>query len=84
MSRFSKLKEKLKCNSPKRDKSGDNTHVVKACQDGEEKIVRFGHSMPDGTSNPERRKSYCARSGGIAGKNDKFGKNYWSRKNWKC
>lgn len=82
--RFSKLKSKLKCNQPVREKKGEKTHKVKACQDGEEKLVRFGHSMPDGTSNPERRKSYCARSGGIKGKNNKLSANYWSRKAWKC
>lgn len=84
MSRFHKIKRKLKCNKPTRDKQGDKTHKVLACKDGEEKIVRFGHSMPDGTSNKDRRKSYCARSGGIKGKNDKFSANYWSRKAWKC
>ena len=84
MSSYSKLKKALKCDQPKRNKKGDNTHIVKACKDGKEKLVRFGHSMPDGSNNKERKKSYCARSGGIKGKNDKFGKNYWSRKNWKC
>jgi hypothetical protein len=84
MSKFSKIKDRLKCNQPKRDKQGKKTHVVKACQDGKEKLVRFGHEMPDGTSNKKRRKSYCARSAGIKGKNNKFSANYWSRKNWKC
>lgn len=84
MSRFSKLKEMLKCNQPKRDSKGKKTHVVKACKDGEEKIVRFGHKMPDGSKNKKRKKSYCARSGGIDGKGDKFGANYWSRKQWDC
>ena len=84
MSRFSRLKDRLKCNQPKREKKGEKTHVVKACSNGEEKIVRFGHSMPDGTNNPERRKSYCARSGGIKGGKGKMSANYWSRKAWKC
>ena len=81
---YKRLKDRMSCNKPVRDKKGDYTHRVKACKDGKEKIVRFGHSMPDGTKNKERRKSYCARSGGIKGKNDKFSKNYWSRRNWKC
>ena len=85
MARFKKLKEKLKCNSPKRTSGERKSHVVKACADGKEKIVRFGDpNMPDGTSNPKRRKSYCARSGGIKGKDNKLKANYWSRKNWKC
>jgi hypothetical protein len=84
MSRFKKLKDRLKCNQPKRDKQGSTNKVVKACKDGEEKVVRFGHSMPDGTKNKKRKKSYCARSGGIKGKDDKFSANHWSRKAWKC
>jgi len=83
--RFKKLKERLKCNQPVRTSGESRSHAVKACKDGEEKLVRFGDpDMPDGTHNAERKKSYCARSGGIKGKDDKFSKNYWSRKNWKC
>lgn len=78
-------KDSMPCNRPKRDTSGsEKTHVVKACQDGKEKIVRFGHKMPDGTKNPKRRKSYCARSKGIGKLKDKLSANYWSRKAWKC
>lgn len=76
-------KDKMPCNKPKREKKGSNTHVVKGCQNGEEKLVRFGHSMPDGTNDPERKKSYCARSKGIKS-DSKLKANYWSRKNWKC
>jgi hypothetical protein len=78
------LKQKLACNKPQRSSDSKKTHVVKACQDGEEKLVRFGHKMPDGTSDPERKKSYCARSKGIGKLKDKLSANYWSRKNWKC
>lgn len=78
-------KDKMTCNKPRRDTSGsEKTHVVKACQDGKEKIVRFGHKMPDGTNNPKRRKSYCARSKGIGNLKNKLSANYWSRKAWKC
>jgi hypothetical protein len=84
LSKFSKIKNRLKCNKPVREKKGKKTHKVKACKDGEDKLVRFGHSMPDGTSNKKRKKSYCARSAGIKGKEDKFSANYWSRKQWKC
>lgn len=84
MARYKKLKERLKCNQPKRDKQGSTNKVVKACKNGEEKIVRFGHSMPDGDHNKDRKKSYCARSAGIKGKSNKFSANYWSRKAWGC
>jgi hypothetical protein len=78
------VKDRMACNKPRRDSKGEKTHVVKACQDGKEKIVRFGHKMPDGTNNPKRRKSYCARSAGIGKLKDKLSANYWSRKAWKC
>ena len=77
-------KDRMACNKPRRSPKGNKTHVVKACQDGKEKIVRFGHKMPDGTSNPKRRKSYCARSAGIGGLKNKLKANYWSRRAWKC
>lgn len=47
--------------------------------------VRFGDpKMSIKKDQPERKKSYCARSGGIKGKNDKTSANYWSRKMWDC
>jgi hypothetical protein len=84
-SRWSKLKEKLKCNSPKRTPGEEKSWVVKGCQDGEEKVVRFGDpDMPDGTNDPKRKKSYCARSAGIKGGDGKLSANFWSRKKWDC
>ena len=78
-------KSKMKCNSPRRAKSGNKKFVVKACKGDKEKIVRFGSkSMSIKKDQPKRKKSYCARSGGIKGKNDKFSANYWSRKKWDC
>ena len=36
-------KDRLKCNKPKRTPSHKTkSHVVKACKDGKEKIIRFG------------------------------------------
>ena len=47
--------------------------------------VRFGDSgMSIKKNQPGRKKSYCARSGGIKGKNDRTSANYWSRKMWNC
>ena len=78
-------KKKMKCNSPRRDVQGGKKFVVKACQGGKEKIVRFGDAnMTIKKNQPARKKSYCARSGGIKGKNNKLSANYWSRKAWKC
>jgi hypothetical protein len=36
-------------------------------------------------NNPARKRSYCARSGGIKTKGQKtLSANYWSRKAWGC
>ncbi len=78
-------KSKMKCNKPRRDVSGGKKFVVKACQGGKEKIVRFGDAnMSIKKNNPARKKSYCARSGGIKGKSNKLSANYWSRRAWNC
>lgn len=85
MSKFSKLKERLKCNKPARSPREDKTKVVKACQDGKEKLIHFGDpNMPIKKHIKDRKKSYCARSGGIKGKSNKLSANYWSRKAWDC
>lgn len=78
-------KSKMPCNKPRRAKGGSKKSVVKACKDGKEKIVRFGDpNLSIKKDKPKRKKSYCARSGGIKGKGDKFSANYWSRKAWDC
>ena len=47
--------------------------------------VRFGDpKMSIKSDQPDRKKSYCARSGGIKGKSDRSSANYWSRKMWNC
>jgi hypothetical protein len=77
--------KKLPCNQPRRDVQGGKKSVVRACKDGQSKVVRFGDAnMSIKLSQPERKASYCARSGGIKGTGDKFSANYWSRKAWKC
>lgn len=78
-------KQNMKCNVPRRQVSAGKKFVVKACQAGKEKIVRFGDAnMSIKKSNPARKKSYCARSGGIKGKSNKLSANYWSRRAWNC
>jgi hypothetical protein len=75
----------MKCNVPRRDVQGGKKFVVKACQNGQERIVRFGDAnMSIKKDQPARKKSYCARSGGIKGKNNKLSANYWSRRAWSC
>lgn len=75
----------LPCNSPRRSVKGDKKSVVKACAGGKEKVIRFGDAnMSIKKSQPERKKSYCARSAGIKGADNKLSANYWSRRAWSC
>lgn len=75
-----------KANEPKRTPGESKKFAVVAKKGDEYKLVRFGDpDMRIKKSNPERKKSYCARSGGIKGANDKFSANYWSRTyGWEC
>jgi len=78
-------KKKMKCNVPRRDVQGGKKFVVKACEGGKEKIIRFGDANMKIKKNiPARKKSYCARSAGIKGGKGKLSANYWSRKAWDC
>jgi len=72
-------------NKPKRSVSGGKKFAVLAKQGDQVKLVRFGDaSMSIKKDQPSRKKSYCARSGGIKGGNGKLSANYWSRKAWSC
>jgi len=73
-------------NKPRRAEPGASKKFVVAAKKGDQvKLVRFGSKeMSIKKSNPARKKSYCARSGGIKGTGDKFSSNYWSRKAWRC
>ncbi|PLS69300.1 MAG: hypothetical protein CV045_02820 [Cyanobacteria bacterium M5B4] len=83
-------KKSMSCNRPRRIKKGEPGYgkkkfVVKACQNGEEKIIRYGDAnMKIKNDIPKRKKSYCSRSSGIGGLKNKLKANYWSRKQWKC
>jgi hypothetical protein len=79
-------KDNMPCNKPHRAEAGaSKKSVVKACQNGEEKIVRFGDKeLSIKKDQPDRKHSYCARSKGIGKLKDKFSANYWSRKAWEC
>ena len=75
-------KSKMMCNKPRRTPEGPKKFVVKACQDGTEKIIRYGDSsMRIKKSSPERRKSFRARHKCSTAK-DKFTARNWSCKNW--
>jgi len=81
-------KDKMACNKPRRT-PGHKTksHVVKACDNGKEKIVRFGQQGVQGAGkNPKtakdkaRKKSYYANHNPQDNKPSKMSAGYWSHK----
>jgi hypothetical protein len=75
-------KERMKCNQPRRDVQGGKKSVVKACENGQEKFIRFGDAnMEIKRDNPERRKNFRARHN-CDEKKSKLTAGYWSCKAW--
>lgn len=80
-------KERMKCNSPRRIRKGEAGHgtkkfVVKACDGGTEKIIRYGDAkMEIKKDSPERRKSFRARHK-CDSPGSKLKARYWSCKKW--
>ena len=81
-------KDSLACNKPKRTPSHPTkSHVVKACEKGKEKIVRFGQQGVKGDGkNPKtekdkaRKRSYYARHNAQDPNPSKMSARYWSHK----
>ena len=72
-------------NKPQKSSSKNKEMEVLAKVGDEIKVVQYGDpNMAVKSSVAKNKKSYCARSGGIKGTNNKFSANYWSRKRWKC
>ena len=84
-------KDKMKCNKPKADPVGDSktgkSHVVKACEGGKEKIIRFGQRGVKGSPKKEgeseayanRRKRFKSRHAKNIAKG-KMSAAYWADK----
>jgi len=81
-------KDKMKCDSPKRT-PGHKTksHVVKACEKGKEKIIRFGQQgvtgagkNPSSAKDKERKKLYYKRHDAQDPNPSKMSARYWSHK----
>lgn len=72
-------------NQPQASSSKNKEMEVLAKKGDQVKVVQYGDpNMSLGVNDKNRRASYCARSSGIKGTDDKFSANYWSRKRWKC
>ena len=80
-------KDRMKCNSPRRIRKGEPGHgkkkfVVKACDGGTEKIIRYGDAnMEIKKDSPKRRKSFRARHK-CDNPGSKLKARYWSCKKW--
>jgi hypothetical protein len=81
-------KEKMKCNQPQATPSHPTkSHVVKACEGGKEKLIRFGQQGVKGSPPKEgeskeakaRRKAFKARHADDI-KKGKMSAAYWSAK----
>jgi len=76
-------KESMPCNKPRRTPDHpDKKSIVKACENGQEKIVRFGDQhMKIRKNEPGRRKNFRARHS-CDEKKSKLSAGYWSCKAW--
>ena len=77
--------KKVRLNKPFRTPGEKKKFAVYVKKDDKVIKVRFGDpKLSIKKDQPGRKKSYCARSGGIKGKSDRTSPNYWSRKMWNC
>ena len=77
--------KKVALNKPMKGDVKKSKVYVDPDGDGKAQKVNFGDKkLSIKKDQPNRKKSYCARSGGITGKKDVTSANYWSRKAWNC
>lgn len=84
---FASKKEDLDCNQPKAETHNGKSHVVKACENGKEKLIRFGQAGVQGSPHKEgeseaakaRRAAFKARHAKNIAKG-KMSAAYWSNK----
>ena len=73
----------LPCNSPRRTSGEPKKFVVRACQGGKSKTIRYGDpKMTIKKNNPERRRSFRARHKCDSNPPSKLTARAWSCKNW--
>ena len=77
-------KKSMACNKPRRTPGhSKKKFVVKACEDGKEKLIRYGDkNMKIKKNQPGRRKSFRARHKCDSNPPSKLSVRYWSCKNW--
>jgi hypothetical protein len=70
-------KESMPCNRPRPANDGKHKRVVKACSNGQEKIVRYGAKGYSSNYSAEARKQYRRRHAG-EGNQSKLTAGYWA------
>ena len=75
-------KKQMPCNKPRKSPNPKKKRVVKACQNGKEKIIHYGASGYGHNINKAARKSFRARHGcdKKSTKKNKLSARYWSCK----
>lgn len=79
MSRFSELKKKMSCNTPRKSTRPEKKKMVKACEDGKEKIVHYGATGYKHNYSKKAKKSFRARHK-CDEKKSKLSAQYWACK----
>ena len=80
-------KERMKCDSPRYLRKGETGYgkkqkVVKACDDGEERIIKFGDGKMKNKSNVKKNKKNFRSRHNCDDKKDQMTAGYWSCKDW--
>lgn len=78
--RFKSVKSRLKCNQPVRSSRPGKKKMVKACENGQEKLVHFGAEGYKHNYSPEAKKSFRARHS-CDEKKSKLSAQYWACRN---
>lgn len=73
-------KASMPCNKPRPSTSPGKKRMVKACANGQEKIIHFGAKGYGHNYSPEARKSFRARHN-CEGATNKLSARYWACKN---
>lgn len=82
MSRSARIKKaEMPCNKPRSSPRKGKRKVVKACKDGEKKIVHYGQEGVKPKSSKAKQKSFNARHK-CSEKKDKLSASYWACKDW--
>jgi hypothetical protein len=77
MGKFKKIKDRLKCNQPTKSNRDGKKRMVKACEDGKEKLVHYGATGYKHNYSKDAKKSFRARHK-CDEKKSKLSAGYWS------